>query len=333
MRSILLITAALCTAALAGCDAEHSVGADEAAVRSYCCYDPVSANKVPACTSNDCQCDPALCGNGGECQVDIDCPQIKIACQLCADGTEACPRSTCNGGKCEVVLPTCPPKECEKNEQCPQPDAPCLACADGSCAGYQGVCKDGHCAVEKTECPPATCKEPTMCPPILCLVACPYGSIPDANGCETCNCRKETDPKPVPVPGLCAPPIDSCITCSDGSQKCAEAHCVDGACKVSYPSCSPPPQCTRNDQCPQLGIACKLCLDGSTACPSSWCGADGLCHNTTPSCQEPKMCGGFAGLPCPSTQHCIDDPRDDCDPKNGGADCSGICVNGPATNN
>jgi hypothetical protein len=39
-----------------------------------------------------------------------------------------------------------------------------------------------------------------------------------------------------------------------------------------------------------------------------------------------QPCGGFAGLECPGpNQICIDDPRDNCDPKKGGADCIGIC--------
>lgn len=37
-------------------------------------------------------------------------------------------------------------------------------------------------------------------------------------------------------------------------------------------------------------------------------------------------CGGFIGAPCPSGYTCVDDPSDACDPNNGGADCSGICV-------
>lgn len=37
-------------------------------------------------------------------------------------------------------------------------------------------------------------------------------------------------------------------------------------------------------------------------------------------------CGGFAGLPCPGGGRCVDDPSDDCDPANGGADCIGMCV-------
>jgi hypothetical protein len=41
---------------------------------------------------------------------------------------------------------------------------------------------------------------------------------------------------------------------------------------------------------------------------------------------KPQFCGGIAGFPCPSGEACIDDPSDDCDPRNGGADCGGICV-------
>ncbi len=39
-----------------------------------------------------------------------------------------------------------------------------------------------------------------------------------------------------------------------------------------------------------------------------------------------KHCGGIAGLKCSGSLTCVDDPIDACDPANGGADCSGICV-------
>lgn len=39
-----------------------------------------------------------------------------------------------------------------------------------------------------------------------------------------------------------------------------------------------------------------------------------------------RSCGGIAGTPCPKGQLCVDDPGDDCDPDQGGADCIGICV-------
>jgi hypothetical protein len=39
-----------------------------------------------------------------------------------------------------------------------------------------------------------------------------------------------------------------------------------------------------------------------------------------------RSCGGFPGTPCLEGELCLDDPSDDCDPDNGGADCIGICV-------
>ena len=45
-------------------------------------------------------------------------------------------------------------------------------------------------------------------------------------------------------------------------------------------------------------------------------------------CPKPAKCGGFIGALCEDDRNpsCVDDPRDDCDPNNGGADCEGICV-------
>lgn len=38
-----------------------------------------------------------------------------------------------------------------------------------------------------------------------------------------------------------------------------------------------------------------------------------------------QFCGGITGTPCPAGFVCVDDPRDNCNPQQGGADCSGIC--------
>lgn len=45
------------------------------------------------------------------------------------------------------------------------------------------------------------------------------------------------------------------------------------------------------------------------------------CANSIP----PLSCGGITGKQCPINQVCVDDPTDTCDPKQGGADCIGIC--------
>jgi hypothetical protein len=42
-------------------------------------------------------------------------------------------------------------------------------------------------------------------------------------------------------------------------------------------------------------------------------------------------CGGIAGIACPGSGVCQDDPTDSCDPKHGGADCGGVCSCGPNT--
>jgi hypothetical protein len=44
-----------------------------------------------------------------------------------------------------------------------------------------------------------------------------------------------------------------------------------------------------------------------------------------PTAPEGTSCGGFAGTPCPDGYSCVDNPADDCDPSNGGADCAGVC--------
>jgi hypothetical protein len=51
-----------------------------------------------------------------------------------------------------------------------------------------------------------------------------------------------------------------------------------------------------------------------------------VCLQQAAPAAAPAFCGGFAGIRCPSGFSCIDDPSDTCDPKQGGADCGGICV-------
>ena len=48
-------------------------------------------------------------------------------------------------------------------------------------------------------------------------------------------------------------------------------------------------------------------------------------HKVRRNCDEPVQCGGIAGLACPGAGQCVDDPSDDCDPTQGGADCGGLC--------
>lgn len=50
-----------------------------------------------------------------------------------------------------------------------------------------------------------------------------------------------------------------------------------------------------------------------------------VAQGNTATCEPNVFCGGIAAFPCPGAGQCLDDPNDDCDPENGGADCGGVC--------
>jgi hypothetical protein len=87
--------------------------------------------------------------------------------------------------------------------------------------------------------------------------------------------------------------------------QCVDVPFTDGACQEVI--------------CPE--VLCETaCLEGyqndANGCQTCECEGDPLA----------LICGGFAGFECPDGYMCIDDPSDNCDPRQGGADCIGICV-------
>jgi hypothetical protein len=65
--------------------------------------------------------------------------------------------------------------------------------------------------------------------------------------------------------------------------------------------------------------------DGKTYPNACHAGAAGVAVAHDGACAAQVACGGIAARPCPGAGRCVDDPSDDCDPANGGADCGGIC--------
>jgi hypothetical protein len=132
-------------------------------------------------------------------------------------------------------------------------------------------------------------------------------------------------------------PIDKCalVRCAAGT------HCEAGSCIPDEPKvfcggiagfpCPGSGKCVDDpsDDCdPKHGGAdCGgMCVCPRTGvCPvgSHWDASAKVCGCVP---DEKVFCGGIAGFPCPGAGKCVDDPSDTCDPKNGGADCGGMCV-------
>ncbi|KAK1569493.1 uncharacterized protein LY79DRAFT_528563 [Colletotrichum navitas] len=79
--------------------------------------------------------------------------------------------------------------------------------------------------------------------------------------------------------------------------------------------------------------ACGGLRVSPTPCPASFeCIKNPFDSGCGPACDGPGICvvpipcSGVAGTNCPDGKICVDDPRDDCNPGKGGADCIGLCI-------
>ncbi|KAF5018985.1 hypothetical protein F66182_9003 [Fusarium sp. NRRL 66182] len=108
--------------------------------------------------------------------------------------------------------------------------------------------------------------------------------------------------------------------CKPISPNCQNLDRCAGECvfKNQYQTCGgfraePPPPCKKGTHCvddPRTPDDCGMACD-----------KPGICAP-----KKPKQCRGFMGKECPKGLWCYDDPSDECDPMNGGADCPGICL-------
>jgi hypothetical protein len=152
---------------------------------------------------------------------------------------------------------------------------------------------------------------------------------PEVDACASVRCAAGTECVVVDDRAECqpvAPPECAAVLCLEGTQcvvvdgqaecqpvtapECAAVSCIEGSeCVVvdGVASCQPiePNPCAAV-LCP-VGTTCEV-VDG-----------EGVCSASAP------FCGGFAGIECNGAAQCVDDPSDDCDPQNGGADCGGVC--------
>lgn len=129
---------------------------------------------------------------------------------------------------------------------------------------------------------------------------------PEADPCAAVRCRAGTE---------CVV-VDGAATCAEsdtGINPCAAVSCLVGnSCEVidGEPVCVP---------VDASACAAVLCGPGTTC---EEIDGQGVC---TPLEPAGPTCGGIAGLMCPGSGVCTDNPSDGCDPENGGADCGGVC--------
>jgi hypothetical protein len=254
-----------------------------------------------------------------------------ITGQACPPGLECVddPNDTCdprNGGAdCSGLCQVTQGGECTTDAECPQLRAPCSVCADGTVVCPHASCENGTCNVDFPTCgAPVTCGSDGCKPGYLC-VSDPNGMCNPADPTTGCTGVCVPDNTPRTCGGAAGDTCPPGYTCTlDASTGCRPDASGAGCTGMCLPEQPPPPQCSADADCVQI-LACMPCPDGAYACPRSEC-RNGICATTTDACVGSGFCGGIAGFPCPPGSTCIDNPNDGCDPKQGGADCGGVCV-------
>src|SRR5689334_22994305 len=106
------------------------------AVPAVCqvCPDGTYSCAKADCIDGKCQTVFEPCGGGGvgggpgvECVANTDCVQAGAPCQVCPDGSTACPKVECIGGKCVGSFPGCGGGACDP-ALCPVPPPNAKAC-------------------------------------------------------------------------------------------------------------------------------------------------------------------------------------------------------------
>ncbi|KAF2197747.1 hypothetical protein GQ43DRAFT_191422 [Delitschia confertaspora ATCC 74209] len=193
------------------------------------------------------------------------------------------------------------------------------------CPGYQPqyircvMWPPGWLAFEPTPVPEAIPKiEPTVITgsPVVLEPTPKSKPIPQPKPTPTCTCDQMMCPMMWP---------QSCACQNAAKKKCFQ-EC--GGTEPAYQACEEPigePTPTPVHKICGGGrgnqeLVCdqdEVCIAAPGTCGPA-CDAMGVCV-------KDRMCGGLAGIGCPDGLQCINDPRDDCDPERGGADCAGLC--------
>jgi hypothetical protein len=222
------------------------------------------------CINGKCQTVFEPCGSGGsgggggtgECTANTDCVQFGAPCQMCPDGSTACPKVECIGGKCVGSFPGCSGTACDPS-QCPVPPPnakPCCISTSGPC------CVDflnGSGCVSPPN--PGGCQTDFDCPVLASCKLCPDGSCaPVSAKCESGQC--------VTTYGTCGTTgsLQWYTTCGDPICRSPGS----GGSTSGYPPCDPAAG-------QKVGGPCDK--DGDICDPGSSCGEMLMCATSDPT--------------------------------------------------
>lgn len=221
------------------------------------------------CIDGKCQTIFEPCGGGGvggapgvECVANTDCVQAGAPCQVCPDGSTACPKVECVGGKCVGSFPGCGGGACDPG-LCPVPPPNAKAC----CISTSGPCGvdflDGICVPTPK---PGGCASDLDCPVLASCQVCPDGSCaPVSATCESGQC------------------ITHYGTCGGGTDKlnwymtCGDPVCRGpgaGGTSSGYPPCDPAAGQKVTGPCDKAGQICD---------PGGSCGEKLMCATSDPT--------------------------------------------------
>jgi hypothetical protein len=165
-------------------------------------------------TYDDCVKIHAPCSDPGpQCKSDAECPAPAGPCQVCADGSTACPVGVCTNGQCSVQVPACGP-DCGPDD----------AAGIGSCKKLLGFGWNGKDCLSITgcECQGADCK--ALEGSYDACIAAHKECIQPASPCSGKKCGDVCSTCP---PGeLCPPVVEYCD--------------VNGKCIMEKPVCTFP---------------------------------------------------------------------------------------------
>jgi hypothetical protein len=220
-----------------------------------------------------CVVDAPGCAN--ECETSMDCPVSLAPCQMCPDGTSACPAMDCVMGRCVGSVSGCGDYEpcaglscgdrcspCAPDDlDCPVPQVLSFCDAAGRCGTSTPSCGTGNMCMSTLDCPQVE----------LCYM-CADGSCASLE-CVDGTCRHICPEDPVGSSCMttadCGTPPPICYDCADGT--CAQMACVDGACEMV---CDVVKMCDSDDACPSCGQCGNLDVCVPYECVEGLCTLD-----------------------------------------------------------